>query len=201
MIARLVAAAFSLALVAGCAPPLVSGPDVRGADAVQQSQTSATPDATAAGKYCQSTGGQVQKRRPVSGTDDSSTKQELVLSGSALFCMYAKKDGRIYAMLSTLYATKPTLAALAYYHAPKKPKSCNLGDPASCYCSYVGGSDNFDDVGVAEGGWVLEGAADVTLDACIFPDLSSIDSWGLLYHAEKIVRGIDLSKVLRYKPK
>ncbi|HEY1975981.1 MAG TPA: hypothetical protein VGG89_05545 [Candidatus Baltobacteraceae bacterium] len=197
MITRFVAAAFAVALIAGCAP-LVSGPD---AGMAQQSQHVQQPDASAAAKYCRSTGGQVQKRIPVSGTDDSSSKQELVLAGSAQFCMYAKKNSRIYVLVSTLYATKPTLAALAYYKAPKVPKSCNAGDPASCYCTYVGGSDRFNDVGVAEGAWVLEGAADVDLDACIFPDLSSIDSWGLTYHADNVVSGIDLAKVLRYRPK
>jgi hypothetical protein len=29
--------------------------------------------------------------------------------------------------------------------------------------------------------------------------MSSIDSWGLTYHAEGIVRGINLQKVMRYK--
>jgi len=199
MITRFVAAAFALALISACAP-LVYGPEARDAGIAQQSRQ-AEPDATAAAKYCGSTGGQVQRRIPVSGTDDSSLKHELVLAGSAQFCMYAKKGSRIYVLLGTLYATKPTLAALAYYHAPKVPKSCNAGDPASCYCSYVGGSDRFNDVGVAEGAWVLEGAADVNLDACIFPDLSAIDSWGLTYHADKVVSGIDLAKVLRYYPK
>jgi hypothetical protein len=40
---------------------------------------------------------------------------------------------------------------------------------------------------------------DQTLEACIFPDLSSIDSWGLTYHSQGIIRGIDLGTVLRYK--
>ena len=39
---------------------------------------------------------------------------------------------------------------------------------------------------------------DADLEACIFPDLSSIDSWGLTYHAYGTIRGIDLSTVLRY---
>jgi hypothetical protein len=32
----------------------------------------------------------------------------------------------------------------------------------------------------------------------VFPDNSTIDSWGLLYHTNGIVRGIDLATVLRY---
>jgi hypothetical protein len=30
--------------------------------------------------------------------------------------------------------------------------------------------------------------------------MSSIDSWGLTYNAEGIIRGIDLTTVLRYVP-
>ena len=48
-------------------------------------------------------------------------------------------------------------------------------------------------------GWVLDSDSDDVLEACIFPDLSSIDSWGLAYHSADIIRGKDLSKVLRYK--
>jgi hypothetical protein len=32
----------------------------------------------------------------------------------------------------------------------------------------------------------------------MFPDLSSIDSWGLAYHSVGTIRGKDLAKVLRY---
>jgi hypothetical protein len=38
------------------------------------------------------------------------------------------------------------------------------------------------------------------LEACIFPDMSSIDSWGLAYYSNGDIRGIDLSTVLRYGP-
>ena len=40
---------------------------------------------------------------------------------------------------------------------------------------------------------------DQDLEACIFPDRSSIDSWGLTYHAAGIVRGIDLTTVMRHR--
>jgi len=125
-----------------------------------------------------------------------------VLSGSAEFCMWtSKKDGsRIYTLVSTLYATLPTLAALAYEISPPVPKNCGSGggDPAPCYCTYLGGTDAFGGATLAGGAWVLVGATDQNLDTCIFPDLSSIDTWGLTYHANKIIRGIDLNKVLRY---
>ena len=51
----------------------------------------------------------------------------------------------------------------------------------------------------ARGGWVLESDHNDVLEACIFPDMSSIDSWGLAYHSEGIIRGKDLAKVLRYQ--
>ena len=50
----------------------------------------------------------------------------------------------------------------------------------------------------AGGGWVANGGIDQVLEACIFPDNSTIDSWGLFYHSANIIRGIDLSTVLRY---
>ena len=38
------------------------------------------------------------------------------------------------------------------------------------------------------------------LQACVFPDLSSIDSWALAYHANNVVRGKDLTKIFRSRP-
>jgi putative hemolysin len=201
LIDRFVAAALMLAVVVGCASSPVSAPIARDLDSPQQVKTFAIPDTGAAEAYCKSTGGQVQKRKPVFGTNNPSSSQ-LVLSGSAEFCMWtSKKDGsRIYTLLGTLYATLPTLAALAYYKKPPIPASCGAGgaNPASCYCTYLGGSDQFGGANLAGGAWVLKGAVDIDLETCIFPDLSSIDSWGLTYHSHNIVRGINLSKVLRY---
>lgn len=48
-------------------------------------------------------------------------------------------------------------------------------------------------------GWAKAGARDV-IAMCIFPDLSSIDSWGLTYHSDGTIRGADLTNLLRYKP-
>ena len=160
----------------------------------------ALPDAGAqAGAYCVQTGGVVEHRVPEYGTNGPSA---LRLAGAADFCQYTSStDGsRIHVLLETLYATKPSLAALAYYAAPKLHKHSGGGNPASYYCSQLGGSDLFGGAkDPAGGGWYLKGATDEVLEACIFPDMSSIDSWGLAYHSAKIVRGIDLSQVLRYK--
>jgi hypothetical protein len=165
---------------------------------MQQPLASDNPDVTAAAKYCSSTGGVVQLRTPVYGTNASNTKTWLYLSGSQPFCAYTAKDkSSIYVLLTTLYTTKPTLAALAYF-SKVKPNCSGGGNPASCYCSQLGGTDLFGGITAAGGGWVLAHSTTDILDTCIMPDLSSIDSFGLFYHSAGIIRGRDLSKVLRY---
>ena len=123
------------------------------------------------------------------------------LAGDRQFCKFtSKKDGsRIHVLLSTLYTDKPTLAALAYYAKVPYSGSCN-GNPASCYCSQLGGTDLFGGINLNGGGWVQKSdPVDTVLEACIFPDMSSIDSWGLTYHQAGIIRGKNLDKILRYK--
>jgi putative hemolysin len=172
--------------IANASPPASAG--------IAPLQTARAQDA--AGTYCKQTGGEVEVRRPVYGSNSSNL---LFLAGERKFCQYtSKKDGsRIHILLETLYTTKPSLAALAYILKPAVG-SCN-GNPASCYCSLLGGSDQFGGTSGAGGGWYDKTGIDQTLEACIFPDMSSIDSWGLTYHAEGIIRGINLQKVLRYK--
>jgi len=162
--------------------------------AAAAAQTAHASDA--AGAYCKQTGGEVVLRHPVYGSNSSNL---LFLAGERSFCQYtSKKDGsRIHILLETLYTTKPSLAALAYILKPPTG-SCN-GNPASCYCTLLGGSDQFGGTSGAGGGWYNKDSIDQTLEACIFPDMSSIDSWGLTYHAGGIIRGINLQKVMRYK--
>ncbi len=158
------------------------------------------PDSGAAAAYCQSTGGVVVERAPVYGTNGP-TSQWLVLAGTRKFCKYTSAiDGsRIHILLETLYATKPSLAVLAYYAKLPLGTGCT-GNPASCYCSQLGGSDLFGGINAAGGGWVGHDKPDTVLEACVFPDTSSIDSWGLAYYSNGDVRGIDLTTVLRYTP-
>ncbi len=156
------------------------------------------PD-TAAADYCVTTGGVVETRTAVWNTNGPKSSW-LVLTGVKRFCQYtsAEDGSRIHILLSTLYSTKPTLAALAYYGKPPMSGG-GPGNPASYYCTQLGGSDQFGGTTPAGGGWVQLGAIDEVLEACIFPDMSSIDSWGLTYNSASIIRGIDLSTVLRYK--
>jgi putative hemolysin len=192
-------AAFTTALLAGCGSGIGSGSGIAGASL----PTAAAPQLTdadsraAAAAYCTQTGGVVEVRHPVYGSNSSNL---LFLAGVRDFCQYtSKKDGsRVHILLGTLFTTKPSLAALAYILKPPPSGSCK-GNPASCYCTQLGGSDQFGGTTGAGGGWYLKNAVDETLEACIFPDMSSIDSWGLTYHAHGIIRGTNLVKVMRYK--
>jgi putative hemolysin len=167
------------------------------ATATMQAQTAAKP--TPAEAYCTQKGGAVVRRIPEFGTNGGIP---LRLSGSREFCQFTAHDGsRIHVLLSTLYTTQPTLAALAYYAAPPFDGTGCVGNPGSCYCSQLGGTDLFGGKNLAGGGWVTEDPSnpDPTLEACILPDLSSIDSWGLTYNSAGIIRGKNLRKVFRYK--
>jgi putative hemolysin len=150
--------------------------------------------------YCEKTGGVVINRLPAYNTNGPESTW-LFLTGPRQFCQYTSKtDGsRIHVLVETLYAPTPTLAVLAYY-AKVAPVGGGGGNPASYYCTQLGGSDSFGGVNAAGGGWVGKGSIDTVLEACIFPDMSSIDSWGLYYDSAGIIRGIDLTKVLRYVP-
>lgn len=147
--------------------------------------------------YCGHVGGVLQTRIPTYGTNGS---DPLTLAGHKVWCQFtSKKDGsQINIRVDTLTADLPSLAALAYYAKVPLNGNCT-GNPASCYCSQLGGSDLFGGINAAGGGWVLDTDPNDVLEACIFPDMSSIDSWGLAYHSAGIIRGVNLAKVLRYK--
>lgn len=147
--------------------------------------------------YCTATGGAVQTRIPEFGTNGGTP---LVLAYPVEFCRYSSKDAstHIDVLLPTLVTIKPTLAALAYYAKKHINLSKCQGGPGSCYCSQVGGTDEFGGINLAGGGWVLSTDATDVLDVCVFPDLSAIDAYGLFYHAYGIVRGQDLKHLLRY---
>jgi hypothetical protein len=161
-------------------------------------QADAFQDDTASRDYCVSSGGEVDARQPYFNTNGPE-QDWLRLAGSRNFCKFTSEDdgSRIHVLVSTLYTAKPSLAALAYY-AEVPVGTCN-GNPASCYCTLLGGSDSFGGINAAGGGWVQKSdPVDTALEACIFPDMSSIDSWGLAYHSLGIVRGADLDGLLHY---
>jgi putative hemolysin len=168
------------------------------ASAVAQAPAKNAAPPTTATDYCTSTGGVLENRVPVYGTNGS-IQTWLKLGGSEDFCQYTSSaDGsRIHLSVNTLYSNKPLLATLAYY-AETAWNGQGEGNPASLYCTQLGGSDLFGGINAAGGGWVEMGTIDEVLEACIFPDNSTIDSWGLFYHSAGIIRGTDLSTVLRY---
>lgn len=203
-LARCAFSALTLTMLVACDAAMTSSsPTVTSSLPVSSSHMTSSSagadvDEVAAAAYCVRKGGLIEVRQPVYGSNGPTL---LFLSGRQSFCQFTrKKDGsRIHLLLSTLYATKPTLAALAYY-AQQQPSGSCAGNPASCYCTQLGGSDLFGGPkDLNGGGWYKKNAIDQTLEACIFPDMSSIDSWGLAYHTQNIIRGINLAKVLRYK--
>ena len=152
----------------------------------------------AAAEYCTEKGGVVEIRYPYYGTNDPDPLQ---LAGSMQVCVFTSEaDGsQILIALDTLYTDQPTLAVLAYLAQTPLDAGSPSANPSSIYCTQLGGTDTFGGINAAGGGWGREGAADV-ISMCIFPDLSSIDSWGLTYHSDGTVRGTDLTDLVRYKP-
>jgi putative hemolysin len=172
-------------LLAGCRPAASNNP------------AAAIPESTAAADYRTQSGGAVETRYPFYGAGGSNPLQ---LAGSLPVCIYTASDqSRIFVALDALYTDQPTLAALAYRaKVPMQPNKSG-GNPSSFYCTQLGGTDAFGGVNATGGGWAKADAGDV-ISLCIFPDLSSIDSWGLTYHAADTIRGADLTDLLRYKP-
>jgi putative hemolysin len=166
--------------------------------AAQTAKSGKTPAVEPTDLYCTSTGGNVETRTPVYGTNGP-VQDWLPLLGTQGFCQYtsASDGSRIHISLETLFSKKASLAALAYY-AETAWDGQGEGNPASLYCTQLGGSDLFGGINAAGGGWVVFDTTDIVLEACIFPDHSTIDSWGLFYHSDGIIRGTDLSTVLKY---
>ena len=149
--------------------------------------------------YCRNQGGVVQVRTPAAGTNSPPV---IRLAGPVAFCRFTSpQDGsRIFVDLRTLTTTQPTLAALAYLTMPAAGNLPGNVNPASVYCSRLGGSDQFGGVNAGGGGWIVGTNVNTSLQACVFPDGSIIDSFGILYHSQKVVRGADLTKRFRYRP-
>jgi len=149
-------------------------------------------------RYCRRQGGEVQTRVPTFGTNNP---QQLPLNGTRQFCKFTSPtDGTHVVGLDTLAARQPTLATLAYLTRPQVENIPPDVNPASIYCSGLGGTDLFGGMNVAGGGWVEEHDKDVpVLEACVFPDQSVIDSFGIFYHAKGIVRGVDLTSSFAYQ--
>lgn len=169
------------------------------------------PDNSAdqAGAYCLAKGGEVTQRFPTYNTN-AAQAQWLRLAGSRYFCAFlAEPDdsgfqSQISIALDTLYADQPTLAVLAYLEPVALPPFTGA-NPSTLYCQKLGGTAIWGgENNAAGGGWVTEAPGSATnfqvVDMCMFPDGSMIDAWGLTYKANGVIRGADLSKVVRYQP-
>ncbi len=152
-------------------------------------------------KYCRNQGGVVQMRTAAFGTNSPPL---ITLGNPTAFCFFRTGSGmtatQIIVDLRTLTTKKPTLAALAYLTKPEPGRFNPGANPASVYCTKLGGTDLFGGVNVSGGGWILGRSANSAIDACTFPDGSIIDSFGILYHSQGAIRGADLTNKFRYRP-
>jgi len=127
----------------------------------------------------------------------------VALGGSTDMCRFKADDeggSRIYVDLTTLYSTEPTLAGLAYLAKVPMAPSTGGANPATGYCSDLGGSSAFGAGGASGGGWVAtDDPVDTVVSLCVFADLSFIDEWGLAYHSNGDIRGADLESVMKYQ--
>jgi putative hemolysin len=193
----LLAAGLALATLATFASPSSAA----GATPVTSPQ--ASPAAMDAAAYCTKAGGIVRERTPVLGTNNPST--QIQLGGARAFCEFTHGEGSdddswIAIDLNSLVSPEPTLAVLAYLTKPPVPKSTGGANPASLYCQHLGGAE-IGATNAVGGGWVTtdtDTPIDV-LEACVFGDGSIIDSWGITYHANDIVRGADLTGKFVYQ--
>lgn len=180
------------------------------ATGVTHAQESATPaaspvpiDPDAAAAYCVDQGGMVRERLAVLNPD-LPRAQWVELGMPKLFCEFtggkgADPDTWISVSLETLYSEEPTLATLAYLTKPAMPEMTDGSNPSAAYCTHLGGAYGF---GGGTGGWVTvdpEPAMQVE-NYCVFGDGSMIDAWGLTYHTGDVIRGAELTPVLRYQP-
>ena len=203
LLALFVCILLALAVIFVPGRPVQAGSDgkVSTVSAVSEADDATDSNYELMADYCVKAGGEVDVRLPYFNTNDDSQANWVRMAGKRTFCKFTlKSDGsRIHVALTTLYAKAPTLAALAYYAEVPYAGNCN-GNPASCYCSQIGGTDLFGGINANGGGWVQKSdPVDTVLEACIMPDLSTIDSWGLTYHQANIIRGKNLKGVLRFK--
>lgn len=156
----------------------------------------------AAADWCASHDGVVVERFPAS---NASSYAPLALGAPVRFCEFSggtgadPADSRISVRLTTLAATDPSMAATAYLTKPALPENGGSANPASLYCAGLGGAE-LGGVLAPDGGWVNSADTTDNMQMCVFPDLSIIDSWGLTYHTQGVIRGADLAPLFRAKP-
>lgn len=138
--------------------------------------------------YCKSTGGKVETYRFYDGAGHEFAKPARV-------CNYPDASGtdpfgHALIDLATLYADKPTLAALAYYGKPAWNGKLKT-TPAKDYCLQLGAAPSF------QGAWSLKPGGGQS-GMCMFEDGSFMEEWTLFYNQAGTPRGVDLGTVMRF---
>ena len=158
-------------------------------------------DLSGARSVCEEKTGTVQVREAMFGTNDDPSAW-VDMGRSVELCRFQAEDGsRIYVDTLTLASAGPTLASVAYLSkVPLPDYDPSKGTPATAYCASLGASSAYGG-GAAGGGWVyMADPDDQVVAMCVFPDGSMIDEWGLAYHSDGSVRGIDLAQQFVYQP-
>lgn len=203
MIGRFVAVAALVLVNAACSAAAGPSPtDPTPAAATSASAPAIDPTSAA---YCTDKGGMLVARVATWDTNgDPSTW--LPLAGHQTFCEFDMGSGntgtRISVGLTTLSSSEPTLAAIAYLSKIKTTSPPVVGqNPAEWSCANdFKGAASFGTAN-AGGGWVdASQPVFVVMNQCVFPDGSSIDEFGLWYHANGTVRGADLAPLFAYQP-
>jgi putative hemolysin len=106
---------------------------------------------------------------------------------------------RISIDVESFAATEPTMAVLTYLTTPPMPTSTTSANPASLYCTHLGGMELGATTGRG-GGWITDARAMTRRAGSLhLPDGSMIDSWGITYHTDGAIRGADLKPLLAYQ--
>ena len=148
----------------------------------------AAPPIVSAATYCTDTGGKVENYRFYDFSDTEFGKPAWV-------CNYPDASGtdptgHAIIDLFTLYAEKPTRAALAYYSKLAWDGKLTA-TPAKDYCLQLGGLPTF------SGSWRLKpNSGEVGM--CMFEDGSYMEEWTLAYNQAGKPRGVDLRTVMRF---
>jgi hypothetical protein len=173
--------------------------------AAESSAAAPSFDTAAAEAYCTEKGGELVDRVATWNTNGDPAAR-LPLAGRLRLCEFETGTGdtatRISVDLVTLYSEAPTIAAVAYLSkVPPLQTPTASTNPAAYQCTAaLGGTSTWGNTNNA-GGWVDAAQPVFTImDLCVFPDLSTIDEFGIWYYASGIVRGVDLAPILRYQP-
>lgn len=158
--------------------------------------------------YCQDKGGVVRERYPIWGTN-LPTNEWVQTGEPRLFCEFthgpgSDDDSGIQLDLESFATTMPRLATVAYLAQVPLPSDMPTdgSNPATFYCSYLGGTQLWGTASASGGGWVTldTDTPYQIMDACVFADGSMMSAWGLTYHADGVIRGADLKPLLAYQP-